>query len=249
MVHKATHHFDLVNWWISSRPETVFGFGDLVFYGRANAEERGETRFYTRCHRSEAAANDPWALHMEKDDGLRSLYLEAEHEDGYIRDQSVFGDNISIEDDMAVLVRYRTGATMSYHLTAYSPWEGYRVMFNGTKGRLEYTVHENSYVSGASTDFNLPGLRDLKPVEDRSMVEILLRLHWKKPVSVPIEMGAGGHGGGDVRLLEDLFGDRKPDPLGRAADHIDGAMSIMTGICANRSFASGLPVRVDDLLR
>ena len=26
---------------------------------------------------------------------------------------------------------------MTYHLTAYSPWEGYRVLFNGTRGRLE----------------------------------------------------------------------------------------------------------------
>ena len=33
------------------------------------------------------------------------------------------GDGINIEDDMAVLVRYASGAKMSYHLTAYSPWE------------------------------------------------------------------------------------------------------------------------------
>ena len=37
---------------------------------------------------------------------------------------------MTIEDDMAVLVRYRSGTTLTYHLTAYSPWEGYRVMFN-----------------------------------------------------------------------------------------------------------------------
>ena len=34
LVHKATHHFDLVNWWINSSPETVFAMGDLRFYGR-----------------------------------------------------------------------------------------------------------------------------------------------------------------------------------------------------------------------
>ena len=27
LVHKATHHFDLVNWWIDSQPETVFSMG------------------------------------------------------------------------------------------------------------------------------------------------------------------------------------------------------------------------------
>ena len=31
LVHKSTHHFDLVNWWIDSYPETVFAMGDLKF--------------------------------------------------------------------------------------------------------------------------------------------------------------------------------------------------------------------------
>jgi hypothetical protein len=34
----------------------------------------------------------------------------------------------AIEDDMSVLVQYKNAVTMTYHLTAYSPWEGYRVM-------------------------------------------------------------------------------------------------------------------------
>jgi hypothetical protein len=38
------------------------------------------------------------------------------------------------------------------------------------------------------------------------------------------------------------------DPLGRAAGHVDGAMSILTGIAANRSMATGLPVTVANLV-
>jgi hypothetical protein len=33
---------------------------------------------------------------------------------------NVFADDITIEDDMSVLVKYDTGVTMTYHLTAYS---------------------------------------------------------------------------------------------------------------------------------
>ena len=43
LVHKSTHHFDLINFWLDSAPETVFAFGDLKFYGRENAEKRGIT--------------------------------------------------------------------------------------------------------------------------------------------------------------------------------------------------------------
>jgi len=41
LVHKATHHFDLVNWWIGATPVRVFASGGLRFYGRENADRRG----------------------------------------------------------------------------------------------------------------------------------------------------------------------------------------------------------------
>jgi hypothetical protein len=38
-------------------------------------------------------------------------------------------------------------------------------------------------------------------------------------------------------LLAELFEGAKADPLGRGADHRDGAWSILTGIAGNRSLA------------
>ena len=49
-------------------------------------------------------------------------------------------------------------------------------------------------------------------------------------------------------LLNDIFGVPEPDPFKRAASHIDGAMSILTGIAANQSIASGRPVEIKELL-
>ncbi len=37
MVHKSGHHFDLVNWWLNSRPKEVFGMGKTAFYGDKGA--------------------------------------------------------------------------------------------------------------------------------------------------------------------------------------------------------------------
>ncbi len=240
LVHKATHHFDLVNFWIASRPKTVHAFGDLMFYGRENAEKRGVTRFYSRAYGSANAAGDPFALDLSADAERKAMYLEAEKDDGYLRDQSVFADGISIEDTMAVLVRYASGVMMSYSLVAYSSWEGYRVSFTGTRGRLEAEVVERKYVDAA-------GEREI--AAPSMTARILVRPHFAPPYEVEAAAGQGGHGGGDVMLLEDIFGTARPDPLNRAASHVDGAWSVLTGIAANKSIRTGLPVDVDTLVR
>lgn len=251
MVHKATHHFDLINWWIDSKPKTVFAMGDLKFYGKENAENRGITEFYSRARNSEVAAKDPFALKVtEKDERLLGLYYNAEHEDNYYRDQSVFGDGISIEDNMAVMVRYENNVVMSYSLNAHNPWEGYRVCFNGTKGRLEFNVCEKSYVSGDHEDFNQPGMRELEGEKKDMIPEIIYQAHWGKPQVIEYEKGdKGGHGGGDIRLLNHIFRGAENDPLGHAAGYIDGAGSILTGIAANKSMATGQPVSVKELVK
>jgi predicted dehydrogenase len=239
MVHKATHHFDLVNWWLDSGPQTVFAIGDLKFYGRANAEARGLRNYYTRGT-DEKAKGDPFALNLQDGGTLEKLYFDAEHEDAYLRDQNVFGDGISIEDTMNVLVRYKSGAQMSYSLTAYSPWEGYRIAFNGTKGRIELDELEKSYVSAGGGEIGESASHSQ---------QITVFPHWEKPYTVEPPLAIGGHGGGDAPLLADIFGPPKADPLHRAAGVVDGARSILTGIAANQSFATGLPVNVDELVK
>ncbi|MGX1915166.1 Gfo/Idh/MocA family protein [Streptomyces phaeochromogenes] len=256
MVHKATHHFDLVNWWLGTEPETVFAQGGLFFYGEEAGLRRGLARPYARAHGAAAAEGDPFAVRLAESEVLRALYLEAEREDGYHRDQNVFGAGVSIEDDMAVLVRYASGASLTYHLTAYSPWEGYRVAFNGSEGRLELLVEESTWTrSSVPADGASPVMHGATVGDEVGRTELLLRRFWERPREVKVgggEGGAsaeGGHGGGDVRMLADLFGPRSGgDALGRAADAVDGAKSLVTGLAANESFVTGLPVRVRDLL-
>lgn len=250
MVHKATHHFDLVNWWLDSEPVTVFAMGDLKFYGKINAEKRGITEFYSRARNSEIAAKDPFALKISPDDTtMMGLYYNAESEDGYYRDQSVFGDGIDIEDNMSVMVRYRNKAVMTYNLCAHCPWEGYRIVFNGTKGRLEFNVVERAFCE-AGEDMSQFGMRELGKDRKEMIPEIIFQPHWGKAQVIDYECESlAGHGGGDAKLLRDIFVGVENDPLGHAADYRDGAKSILTGIGANISMKTGEPVKVQELIR
>lgn len=240
LVHKSTHHFDLVNFWIGSQPDTVFAMGDLLFYGRENAEKRGVTKFYERATGNPNAAGDPFALPLDDNPHLKAMYLDAEPEDGYRRDQSVFGDGISIEDTMSVLVKYKNKAQLTYSLNAYLPWEGYQIAFNGTKGRIEMKIVEQSYVNSGG-DKALEGA-----VQG---VTILVFPMFGEPYKAEFEMGEGGHGGGDPVLLNDIFGVPVEDEFHRAANHVDGARSILTGIAANKSIRTGQAVKVDELVK
>jgi len=245
MVHKASHHFDLVNWWLGSAPQEVFGYGRLGFYGADAGRRHGLRREYARAHGSPAAADDPFALDLSGDERLRELYLLAEADSGYVRDRNVFDGDISIEDDMAVLVRYASGASMSYHLTAYSPWEGYRVMFNGSAGRLELEVTESAWQpprGGAGT----------------GGATIALRKLWEPPQAVPVVVGHRGHGGGDERMLTALYGPADSgdapapaepgDAARQSAGERDGALALVVGAAANECFVTGQPVATADLV-
>jgi len=246
LVHKATHHFDLVNWWIDSYPKTVYAMGDLKFYGRKNAEARGEHYEYDRYTDQPAAKNDPFKYDLRTSHPLnKSLYLDAEKDTGYIRDRNVFGDNIDIEDTMAVMVRYRNNVVLSYTLNAYCPWEGFRVGISGDKGRIELYEKHGQHTAANQTDIDRAADRPNYEAEELRVFPM-----FDKSYVVHVPKAEGGHGGGDPLMLEQLFDSSAPvDPYGRAASHIDGAASILVGISGNQSIASGKPISVDDLLK
>lgn len=251
LIHKASHHFDLVNWWIDARPTRVFASGGLRFYGRENAERRG---LGPRPERGTGhAEGDPFALDLTQDPRNKALYLDVEHHDGYLRDRDVFDEGIDIEDNLSLLVDYDTGATMSYSLNAHAPWEGYRVTVNGTEGRAELEVVERAAVvvgpqslgivdpTATPADF---GSDEVRPESER----LLLQRHWERAEVVTIPEGVGGHGGGDAYLLQHLFSRTTTDePLHRVAGLADGVAAVSVGIAGNRSLATGQPVVVADL--
>lgn len=239
LVHKATHHFDLVNWWLASVPETVHASGERRYYLPAQAERLGLVRRGDRCRGCPSASDCPFHFDIARRESLKAMYLDQEPYDGYRRDGCVFSTEIDIADTMSVRVRYRNSATMTYSLYAYAPWEGYRIAFNGTAGRLEHDVRESSYASGDGT---IPGAA--------LGASIRVYPHFGEPYEVEPARAVGGHGGGDRALLDDLFGDEAAvaDPLHRRADYRAGGWSILTGIAANASIETGKTIQIGDLV-
>ncbi|MFT4260304.1 Gfo/Idh/MocA family protein [Microbacterium sp.] len=248
LVHKSSHHFDLVNWWIRSQPTRVYASGGLRFYGAENARARG---LGARPERGTHDGGDAFELDLRTDERLKALYLDAEQHDGYRRDLDVFSEGITIEDNLALVVDYASGATLSYSLNAHSPWEGYRVAVNGTLGRVELEVVERAAVLTGEglhprIDPSLSGHEGTAGLRSEGE-RLIVQRHWESAYEVPIDGGAGGHGGGDALLLSDVFEGPGDDPLGRPADWTDGIRSISVGIAGNRSLETGLPVDIADL--
>jgi predicted dehydrogenase len=244
LVHKASHHFDQLNWWLSAvAPDavahTVYAQGGLRFYGpqgaaRFDLQDHGE-----RCLTCPRAADCPFFLDLRANDALRALYLEAEHLDGYYRDRCVFSQEIDIEDTVSAVITYDNGVVVSYSLNAYLPYEGQRIGFNGTRGRLEVDL---------VSDYHRPndqGILEVFPGGESVVIRVNPR--FGDPYEVPVTVPEGGHGGADARIRAHLFRPDTPDPLRQRADALAGARSVLIGAAANRSIATGLPVRIEGL--
>ncbi len=242
MVHKATHHFDLVNWWLSAVPVSVMATGKRHFYTPAMAKRIGLESHHDRCLTCPEKARCGFYLDIATHPEYREVYLAQEHYDGYFRDRCVFRPDIDIEDTMNVQVGYNTGVTMAYSLNAFSAWEGYQICFNGTKGRLEHKMEELVYVNP----------REGRSVPDRKEGATTIRICPIRAAAyeVPVWKGDGEHAGGDRVMLDDIFLPQRPtDKYLRAADHRAGAFSLLVGVAANRSFTTGETVKISDLVR
>ncbi len=243
-VHKATHHFDLLNWWLDSDPAEVFAYGALEHYG-SNGPFRGKN-----CRTCDHKKDCKYYWDITKDRHMMELYANHEQHDGYIRDNCLFREEINIYDKMSAQIKYANNTIVNYSLTTYSPYEGWKIAFNGTEGRLEAwedipylekieqpdqaELHAREMAQGAK--------------EDIAYNQMILHKNWNKYEVVNVPYTRGGHGGGDSRLQDKIFvNPASPDPLRHTAGTRDGAMSILVGIAARKSIESGKPVRIAEL--
>lgn len=242
-IHKSSHHFDLVNWWLDQTPSEVFAFGALNYFGpdaELNPEKR-DHRFCGTCDvKQECDYFMRWTTRSKglsiRDDHLRADVMDQNNPKytEYRPDACIFDSEIDIEDTYSVNVKYNRGALLNYSINFSAPYEGYRLAINGTKGRLETTeYHEPSRIPF--------------PIPEQQTIEYYPLFGSKEIIHVV--RNEGGHGGGDPLLLEDIFLGKDPrrnyDIL---AGSEAGAYSIAVGEAVWRSCKENRPIKIQELL-
>jgi hypothetical protein len=168
---------------------------------------------------------------MSKNATYMKLYAQCEDVDSYYRDGCVFRQDVDIFDTMSAVVKYSNGVNMSYSLNAFMPFEGYRVAFNGERGRLEVRSFE----------------RQPWAVDEEE--DMHLTKSFGKDEKITIPTVTGGHGGGDTRLRDVIFRKIEVPEYMKLPDSRAGAMSCLTGIAARLSVDRQAPVKIADLVR
>ena len=233
-IHKASHHFDLVNWWIDGIPEYVHAFGALNHYG-PNGEFNPSKKDGRHCDECpelmQCAYKARWATRnstiMAQDDHINDFLTKRKLFTTYRPDQCMFDSAIDIYDTFVVNVKYRNGALLNYSANFSTPYEGYRLAINGTRGRIETTQF------GGAGGKALPDIN-----EGAQYIDYYPIFEGRERIHVP--KGEGAHGGGDPLIREDIFlgedPNRKYDILARS---VDGLRAISIGDAVFNAIKTG----------
>jgi predicted dehydrogenase len=241
VVHKASHCFDLMNWFTGAKAKTLFARGALNVYGNRASRFQGE-KCHTCKHTKQCPHYVDYASDLKKSQAdLRTrLYFSDKSADRYTPDLCVFSSEIDIEDYITVGYDYDNGVQVTFELCAYSSYEGVFIGLEGTKGRLEYQLMtgtkpgKNNADKYGSEITNLQSLRFYKFDGGMQAVEMPKREDQ-------------AHGGADWRMLKDLLG--KPPHSKAAATLEEGVQAVLIGAAANASMATGRVVDVQALLK
>ena len=247
-IHKASHHFDLVNWWVGSPdPHLVHAFGALNHYGPNGPfnPSKKDGRHCTECdERRHCAYKARWESrasvikihddHLDAfDEALGVRYTPSI----YRPDMCIFDSEINIHDTIVADVKYANGILLNYSANFSTPYEGYRLAINGTHGRIE----AEEWGGAGATAFPCP--RETDHYVDYYPIFGSRERLWVKP-------GVGGHGGGDSGILEDVFlgvdPDRKYDIL---ATSRDGLSAISIGDAVYKSITQERVIDLSEVMK
>ncbi len=226
-ISKGCHHFDLINWWLGDAPAEVFAFGGLNYYGAngalrprdaqgrplSPAEEKRQCPIFQKYYADKFSpeSNDIRAWEDSYEMSFDVQYPPTQR-------RYIYDDGIEIEDTYNAVVRYQGGATMSYACNFCTPWEGYVLGINGTAGRVEMTHRSDPDPTGKTN-----------PASETGHIIFYPLFGGKEVIEIPPV--AGGHGGADFAIQNDLIIGPSPESkeLQLVAGSDAGAYAVAVG--------------------
>ncbi len=225
LLHKASHHFDLINWLLDAEPKDVQAIGRLAFYGHNN-NFRGKN-----CRNCAFTSKCKFYWDITKEAKMMALYVNCEDIDGYYRDGCVWDNEIDIYDTSSVQVNYDNGTQLTYTMHTFLPYEGQRISFSCEFGRLDVNINY-------SQPWDVEGIYEFRLSKDRQTTKFWI-----------LKPGEGSHGGADPHLRELMFKPGAKEEFNSRADSRAGIMASLIGIAARQSIETGKKVQIADLVK
>ncbi|MEE0896809.1 MAG: Gfo/Idh/MocA family oxidoreductase [Acutalibacteraceae bacterium] len=196
LLQKSSHDIDILQWLIGKKCKKVQSFGSLSYFNRANKPEGSPERCIEGCPYGDECFYNSVNLYLEdKDNGwFRSaaartptnpsdeLVEKALRESEY--GKCVFNCNNDVVDHQVVNLEYEDGVTATFTMSAFNKG-GRSIRIMGTKGEL-FGDAGDSYISF----YNF----ETRETEKYEYADIL-----------QVQDITGGHGGGDSRMIEELY--------------------------------------------
>ncbi len=239
-IHKEGHYIDLITWWLNQKPVEVFCYGGLHYFGpdgdfnpsRKDGRHCRTCEEIEQCEYAQARLrSDEKAAAAAEREGVKLFkrHLSTNAYSGYSPDMCIYDSEIDIEDTYSAVILFDGGTSVTFSVNFSSAGRGNRIVFNGTRGRMEY---------GYPFSGDIP--------QTGSSAIIYTPLFRGQAEKIQVEKRPGGHGGGDPAMLEDLFSGVPGSPNRATAQN--GSYVVAVGEAMWRSIQTRQPVRIADLL-
>lgn len=209
LLQKATHSLDIINWMVDSKPVSVYALGGLDVFGGKESSAKS----CADCSKKKTCPEfiDSKRYHSDYLSG-KALAIE---------DKCVFANEIDIMDNETLMIKYENGAKASFVECHFTPDYKREFSFIGDKGRLD--VLDFYTQNGIGTPYH----------------EVTVsKRHSAETVKHYVQLGDGGHGGGDTAMMKEFIEVLSGKKKTLLADGMTGVISTAIAAAAEQSISS-----------
>lgn len=228
LMSKCCHDLDLITWMKSGiRPLRVSSLGSLMYFRPEHAPEGSGKRCLVDCKIEETCDYSARKHHIDQNIWPTYAFQSIEHEEQTeenrlrsLREDNPHGrcvwhcDN-DVVDHQAVAIEFADGSTGSHNMIGGTSRPCRSMHIIGTKGEIQGVNEEGAFV------VRHPDVR---------------KGHEYSETRVEVNVSGDGHGGGDMRLVEDFVRTLQGEPRSISSTNLDDSIyGHLLGFAADKA--------------